>query len=121
MTFDERFEQVVALVFLATISVARTRLSTGLSCKNSLSLGWRFCGWTSDRLGIKPASGGARIRRDGCFIPGDIIIAVDGQPVDSTAKLLSRLDMRQVGDTVELAVMRAGHKIQLPATLQPGN
>lgn len=74
-------------------------------------------GSAGDQAGFR----GARIRRDGCFIPGDIIIAVDGQPVDSTAKLLSRLDMRQVGDTVELAVMRAGHKIQLPATLQPGN
>ncbi|MHB9101729.1 MAG: S1C family serine protease [Sulfuricella sp.] len=74
-------------------------------------------GSAGDQAGLR----GARIGPDGSFIPGDIIIAVDGQPVDNIAKLLSRLDERQVGDTVALTVLRAGHQIQLRATLQPGN
>jgi S1-C subfamily serine protease len=74
-------------------------------------------GSAGDLAGLR----GARIGPDGSFITGDIITAVDGQLVDSMARLLARLDERQVGDTVELTVSRAGHKVQLHATLQPGN
>mgnify|MGYP001814074661 FL=1 len=51
---------------------------------------------------------GTTIDRDGHVIAGDIIVALDGEVVDSVATLLARLDDHQIGDTVTLRVWRAG-------------
>jgi S1-C subfamily serine protease len=63
---------------------------------------------------------GASVSRDGGVVAGDIIVAVEGKPVDSVARLLARLDDFQVGDTVRLAVLRDGVRTEVPVTLQPG-
>lgn len=63
----------------------------------------------------------ARIGPDGSLIAGDIITAVEGHAVDNMARFLAKIDERQVGDTVTLTVSRKGQKVQLRATLQPGN
>ena len=63
---------------------------------------------------------GATISRDGGIVPGDSIVAVNGQPVDSVGKLLARLDDFQVGDTVKVSVLREGRKLEVPVSLQPG-
>ena len=63
---------------------------------------------------------GARIQDDGTVVPGDIILEVDGTPVDSVARLLNRVDERQVGDVVQLTVLRAGQRTNVRATLQAG-
>ncbi len=39
---------------------------------------------------------------------GDVIVAVDGRPIDSSAELRSRIGLTTVGDTVELTVLRNG-------------
>ena len=39
---------------------------------------------------------------------GDVIIAVDGKPTDSTGKLRTQIGMRTIGDPVELTVIRNG-------------
>ena len=63
---------------------------------------------------------GATLNRDGGIVPGDIITAVGGKPVDGTGKLLSTLDDFKVGDTIKVTVLRQGHTLELPVTLQPG-
>jgi len=63
---------------------------------------------------------GARIDPDGHIVPGDIITAVDGKPVDGVSRLLGRLDEHQVGDTVKLTVRRNGKDIEIPVTLNAG-
>jgi len=62
---------------------------------------------------------GARIDAEG-ITPGDIIVSVDDKPVDSVAKLLSRLDDFRVGETVRVTVLREGGKTELTVTLQAG-
>ncbi len=62
---------------------------------------------------------GATIDAEG-ITPGDIIVAVGGKPVDSVAKLLSRLDDFQVGDTVPVTLLRDGAETELGVTLQAG-
>lgn len=52
------------------------------------------------------------------IVPGDVILAVDGDAVDSVAQLLSRLDDKQVGDAVRLSVWRDGNTIDVTVTLQ---
>jgi S1-C subfamily serine protease len=64
---------------------------------------------------------GARIQDNSVIVPGDIILEVDGMPIDSVARLLSRLDERRVGDNVRLTVLRDGKKQEVPVTLQAGN
>ena len=58
--------------------------------------------------------------RDGGIIPGDIITAIDGKPVDSVSKLVARLDDFRVGDKVRVTVMRHGKSRVVPVNLQAG-
>ena len=71
----------------------------------------------SDTTGLRPAS----VRPDGTVVPGDIIMAIDGKPVDSVGRLRARLDDYKVGDTVKLGVMRGKSRIEVAAKLQPGS
>jgi S1-C subfamily serine protease len=63
---------------------------------------------------------GVRVARDGTVTAGDIIVALEGKPVESVGKLLARLDDYKVGDTVKLTVLRDGKRTDLTVTLQAG-
>ena len=62
---------------------------------------------------------GAQTTRDGRVQPGDIITAIDGKPVESVSRYLSRLDDFDVGETVTLTVSRGQGQISVQATLEP--
>ena len=64
---------------------------------------------------------GVRTQADGAIVPGDVIVEVDGTPVESVARLLGRLDDHQVGDTVRLEVLRGGERREVSLTLQSGD
>ena len=53
---------------------------------------------------VAPDSGAARAG----IVPGDVITAIDGQPVGSYARLVAELLRHQVGDTVSLGISRSG-------------
>ena len=55
--------------------------------------------------------------RDGAIALGDVIVAVEGKPIESVAQLLARLDDFKPGDTVGVTVMRQGRAATLPLTL----
>ncbi|MCB2004377.1 MAG: trypsin-like peptidase domain-containing protein [Rhodoferax sp.] len=68
----------------------------------------------------KPLAGGLRettVGRDGAIALGDVIVAVEGKPIESVAQLLARLDDFKPGDTVGVTVMRQGRAATLPLTL----
>ena len=78
-------------------------------------------------LSVTPGSGAARaglraaqISRRGRIVPGDIITAVEGRPVDGPGRLLGLLDDYRVGDAVRLTVWREGKEITVRVVLQPG-
>ena len=48
---------------------------------------------------------------------GDIVRAVDGQPVKRVSDLVAAIDRRQVGETVSLLVVRDGQEIVVPVVL----
>ena len=54
------------------------------------------------------------------IVPGDRIVNIDGTAIDDVAKLLARLDDKQVGDVVILSVERAGKSREVQVELQPG-
>jgi S1-C subfamily serine protease len=61
-----------------------------------------------------------RVDPSGDVIPGDVILAVDGQRLDSVSALLSTLDEYQVGDRVTLRIWRAGREVEVPVVLAAG-
>lgn len=48
---------------------------------------------------------------------GDVIVAIDRQPVKQVEDVANYLDTKQVGDTVSLTVVREGRTVTLDATL----
>lgn len=78
-------------------------------------------------LRVEPASAaeasglrGTKVDRDGAVIAGDVILALNGRPVDSVAALLARLDDHRVGDRVLLRIWRNRQKTDVEVILQPG-
>jgi len=51
---------------------------------------------------------------------GDVVTAVDGDPVDARRTLSERLSAYDEGDQVTLTVVRAGEELSLDVTLGPG-
>jgi S1-C subfamily serine protease len=62
----------------------------------------------------------ARVERGNVLVPGDVIVAVGGKPVDTVSKLEARLDDFNPGDRVRLSVLRGERRIELEATLASG-
>jgi S1-C subfamily serine protease len=54
----------------------------------------------------------------GKIVFGDLITAVNGEPVRTEDEFLTAIDKHKVGDTVQLSVRRDGKKITVPVTLE---
>jgi len=63
---------------------------------------------------------GVTVLRNGNIIPGDIITAIEGKPVDSVGKLGALLDDFKVGNKVRITVSRKGVSREVQVLLQPG-
>ena len=61
-----------------------------------------------------------RAARNGDLILGDVILAVDGKPVNSIAKLIAVLEGYTIGDRVVLTIHRNGAEVQVQVQLGPG-
>ena len=53
--------------------------------------------------------------------PGDVITALDGQPVDRVGDLLARLDDYEIGERVELTLLREGRERTVRVALDAGS
>lgn len=69
---------------------------------------------SADRAGLLPV---LRDRR-GRILPGDIIIAIDGEEILSRGDLTLILEKRDVGDRVEVSFIRDGQRRSVSVTLQ---
>ncbi len=69
------------------------------------------------RAGLQAATGTETV--DGEEVPngGDVIVAVDGDPVASSAELQSAIDSHEPGDSVTLTVLRDGDRRTVEVTL----
>lgn len=61
---------------------------------------------------------GVRIGPRNTVVPGDVVLAVEGKEVTSSALLTARLDDFEIGDQVKLKVWREGKEIDVAVTLQ---
>ena len=57
---------------------------------------------------------------NGDFALGDIILGMDGEKIANTDDLYRLLDKRQVGDTVQLQILRNGRRMSVPVRLTAG-
>lgn len=73
-------------------------------------------GSAADKAGLR----GVELTPNG-IIPGDIIVAINGKPVDSLSKLFARLDEQKIGDVVKVQLVNNGQTREVEVTLQPGN
>jgi S1-C subfamily serine protease len=64
---------------------------------------------------------GVTSRDDGTIVPGDVIVAIGGRPVEDVPHLMSRLDDHRIGESVRLTVLRSGRKVEISVTLQEGS
>ncbi len=55
----------------------------------------------------------------GRIVLGDVIMAVNGEPVHTEDDLLRAITKHKVGETVQLTILRAGKKMGVPVTLEP--
>ncbi len=71
------------------------------------------------RAGLRASSGVALV--DGLRVPagGDVIVAVDGRPVDSFDALLVAVAAKQPGDQVVLTILRDGRRQEVTVALAP--
>jgi serine protease Do len=53
----------------------------------------------------------------GRFVSADVIVAVNGTPVATMEELVSEIQRGQVGDTLNLTVVRSGERQEIPVTL----
>jgi S1-C subfamily serine protease len=76
-------------------------------------------GAPADKAGIRGGSRVVRIGRYQIPLDGDIIIAIDGEPVNDFQELTVYLEAQTtVGDTVELTIIRGGEEQAVQVTLE---
>lgn len=71
-------------------------------------------GSPADKAGLQDT----RITVDGRLVPGDILQAMDGQPVRTVDDLHEMLEQRSIGDRVEVVVYRDGRTHTVPIVLE---
>lgn len=74
-------------------------------------------GTPAEEAGLRPATGSATV--DGQEQPtgGDVIVALDGKGISSSAELQSAVDAERPGDTVSVTVVRDGRRRTFEVTL----
>jgi S1-C subfamily serine protease len=72
-------------------------------------------GGPADQAGLQPT------RRDeiGRIQLGDLIVAIDGQKIDSANQFLDLLEKKEIGATTEVTVLRDGKEHKVTVKLQP--
>jgi len=68
----------------------------------------------AERAGLQ----GFSFTRSGLPIPGDILLAIDDQPIDQPGKLETILSERKAGDRVTLTILRQNQLSEVDVTLQ---
>ncbi|NDH45632.1 MAG: PDZ domain-containing protein, partial [Actinobacteria bacterium] len=51
------------------------------------------------------------------ILEGDVVLAVDGEPVNGQAGLVAAIRDRNPGDTIEIDLVRDGERLTVSATL----
>ena len=91
------------------------RQGADLPVENGLLIRSTTAGGSAERAGLRGISQGS----SGQIILGDIVTAVDGETMKDIDDLYRYLDKKQIGETVQLEVLRDGRKSNVPLKLLP--
>jgi S1-C subfamily serine protease len=70
---------------------------------------------TAEKAGLR----GTQRNEAGKIVLGDLIVAVDGEPIRTTDDLSRIIDKHKVGDVVPLTILREGKKMEVQVHLDP--
>ena len=76
-------------------------------------------GGNAEHAGLRDGGEGRRIRYGRWVLPveGDVIVAMNGEPVTSVSEMLAALQHTRPSDRVTLTLMRDGEPVEVPLTL----
>ncbi len=76
-------------------------------------------GGNAEHAGLRDGGEGRRIRYGRWVLPveGDVIVAMNGEPVTSVSEMLAALEPTRPSDRVTLTLMRDGEPVEVPLTL----
>jgi len=79
-------------------------------------------GSPADQAGLRGSYKPATINGQSLLVGGDVITALDGQPVNQMEDLQGRIRQAEPGQEVTLTVLRDGNQVEAPVTLgeRPG-
>jgi S1-C subfamily serine protease len=95
------------------ITPAEDSIAKRLGVEGVLILGVER-GSAADKAGLRPT----RVDARGTILLGDVIVAIDGDPVRQLRDLFRILDAHEVGDAVELQVRRPDGQVAVKTVLQ---
>ncbi len=98
------------------ISAANAQIHRALRLPDGVALVQVSPNGPAARAGLQPFSRG----RDGSIVAGDVITAINDEPVATLDDMLTALERRQPGETVQLSVWRAGRQRKAAAVLAGG-
>ncbi|MCI0398262.1 MAG: trypsin-like peptidase domain-containing protein [Chloroflexi bacterium] len=75
-------------------------------------------GGPADEAGLQGTTGVANVNGVEAPVGGDVVVAVDGQPVQTFDDMLARIAFMNPGDTVTLTILRDGQQREVDVTLQ---
>jgi S1-C subfamily serine protease len=75
-------------------------------------------GGAADRAGLRAGNQRAYIGNTAVMIGGDLIVAIDGEPVSDQQDLANAMNKHHAGDTVTVSIFRAKRKMDVKVTLQ---
>jgi len=99
------------------ISAANEQIHRALRLPEGVALVQVNPNGPAGRAGLQPFSRG----RDGSVVAGDVITAINDEPVANIDDMLTALEKRQPGETVQLSVWRAGKQRKAAAVLAGGD
>jgi S1-C subfamily serine protease len=89
----------------------------GLAADYGLLIVQAVPGGSADRAGLRGGSERAYLGNTPIMIGGDLIVAIDGEKVDSQQILAQIMNKHRAGDTVKVAIFRGKKKLEVSVVL----
>jgi S1-C subfamily serine protease len=90
----------------------------GLPRRGGLLIQQLFRGSSEEAAGLRPANQLVAIGNVELGVGGDLIVAIDGKPVDREDALVRAISQKRVGDTINLTIYRNGAALNVPLKLK---
>jgi len=89
----------------------------GLAADYGLLIVQAVPGGSADRAGLRGGSDRAYLGNTPIMIGGDLIVAIDGEKVESQQILAQIMNKHRAGDTVKVTILRGKKQVEVPVVL----